>query len=70
MRALTIIIIMITTMPQVRVKATDLLLVKVVTDSLEVSYNETEANVSFRIIDTLFSGKSIKQLQRLKPWAW
>ena len=44
-------------MPQVRVKATDLLLVKAVTDNLEVSHNETEAkdlsivNVSFRIID-------------------
>ena len=44
-------------MPQVRVKATDLLLLKVVTDNLEVSHNETEAkdlntvNVSFRIID-------------------
>ena len=45
-------------MPQVRVEAADLLLVKVVTDNLEVSHNETEAkdlnivNVSFRIIDT------------------
>ena len=44
-------------MPQVRVKAADLLLVKVVTDNLEVSHNETEAkdlnivNVSFRIIN-------------------
>ena len=44
-------------MPQVRVKATDLLLVKAVTDNLEVSHNETEAkdlsivNISFRIID-------------------
>ena len=44
-------------MPQVRVEATDLLWVKVVTDNLEVSHNETEAkdlsiaNVSFRIID-------------------
>ena len=42
-------------MPQVRVEATDLLLVKAVTDNLEVSHNETEAkdlsivNVSFRI---------------------
>ena len=48
---------MITTMPQVRVEDTDLLLVKVVTDNLEVSHNETEAkdlnivNVSVRIID-------------------
>ena len=44
-------------MPKVKVEAADLLLVKVVTDSLEVSHNETEAkdlsivNVSFRIID-------------------
>ena len=44
-------------MPQVRVKAADPLLVKVVTDNLEVSHNETEAkdlsivNVSLRIID-------------------
>ena len=57
MRALTIIITMITTMPQVRVKVADLLLVKAVTDNLEVSHNETEAkdhnivNVCFRIID-------------------
>ena len=45
---------MTTTMPQVRV---DLLLVKAVTDNLEVSLNETEAkdlnivNISFRIIN-------------------
>ena len=44
-------------MPQVRVEAADLLLVKAVTDNLEVSHNKTEAkdlsivNVSFRIID-------------------
>ena len=44
-------------MPQVRVEAADLLLVKAVTDNLEVSHNETEArdlsivNDSFRIID-------------------
>ena len=48
---------MMTTMPQVRVEATDLLLVKAVTDNLEVSHNETEAkdlnivNVSFKISD-------------------
>ena len=45
------------TMPQVRVEATDLLLVKAVTENLEVSHSETEAkdlsivNVSFRIIN-------------------
>ena len=44
-------------MPQVRVEATDLLLVKVVTDNLEVSHNKTEAkdlnivNISFKISD-------------------
>ena len=44
-------------MPQVRVEATDLSLVKGVTDNLEVSHKETEAkdlsivNVNFRIID-------------------
>ena len=44
-------------MPQVRVKATDLLLVKVVTDNLEVSHNKTEAkdlnivNISLKISD-------------------
>ena len=58
MRALTIIITLITIMPQVRVEAVDLLLVKAVTDNLEVFHNDTEAkdlsivNVSFRIIDT------------------
>ena len=52
MKTLTIII----TMPQVRVEATDLTMVKAVTDNLEGSYNETEAkdlsivNVSFKII--------------------
>ena len=57
MRALIIIITMITTMPQVRVEDADLLLVKAVTNNLEVSHNETEAkdlsivNVSFRIIN-------------------
>ena len=48
--------IIIITMPQVRVEATDLTMVKAVTDNLEGSYNETEAkdlsivNVSFKII--------------------
>ena len=57
LRTLTTIIIMITTMPQVRVEAADLLLVKAVTNNLEVSHNETEAkdlnivNVSFKISD-------------------
>ena len=56
-KTLTIIITTITIMPQVRVEAAGLLLVKVVTDNLEVSHNETEAkdlsivNISFRIID-------------------
>ena len=57
MKTLTITIITITIMPQARVEATDLLTVKVVTDNLKVSHNETEAkdlsiiNVSFRIIN-------------------
>ena len=44
-------------MPQIRVEAADPLLVKAVTDNLEVSHNETEAkdlsiiNISFGIID-------------------
>ena len=48
---------MILTLPQLRVETTDPLMVKVVTDNLEVSHNETEAkdlnivNVNFRIID-------------------
>ena len=43
-------------MPQVRVEATDLSMVKVVTNNLEGSHNETEAkdlsivNVNFKII--------------------
>ena len=43
-------------MPQARVEATDLIMVKVVTDNLEGSHNETEAkylnmvNVSFKVI--------------------
>ena len=57
MIALTIIITMIIILPQVRVEATDLLMVKAVTDNLEVSHNKTEAkdlnivNISFRITD-------------------
>ena len=57
MIALTIIITMIIILPQVRVEATDLLMVKAVTDNLEVSHSNTEAknlnivNVNFRIID-------------------
>ena len=57
MIALTIIITMIIILPQIRIVAADLLMVKAVTDNLEVSHNETEAkdlniiNVNFRIID-------------------
>ena len=49
-------LIIIITMPQVRVKATDLITVKVVTNNLEGPYNETEdkdpsmVNVSFKVI--------------------
>ena len=48
---------MIIILPQVRVEATDLLMVKTVTINLKVSHNETEAkdlnivNINFRIID-------------------
>ena len=48
---------MIIIRPQVRIVAADPLMVKAVTDNLEVSHNETEAkdlniiNVNFRIID-------------------
>ena len=48
---------MIIILPQVRVEAADPLMVKVVTDNLEVSHNETEAkdlnivNINFRNID-------------------
>ena len=57
MIALTIIITMIIILPQVRIEAADPLMVKAVTDNLEVSHNETEAkdinivNVNFRIGD-------------------
>ena len=57
MIALTIIITMIIILPQVRIEAADLLMVKAVTDNLEVSHNETKAkdlniiNVNFRIIN-------------------
>ena len=50
------ILIIITTIPQVRVEATDLITVKVVADNLEGLYNETEAkdlsmvNASFKVI--------------------
>ena len=52
MKTLTITI----TMPQVRVEATDLIMVKAATDNLEGSHNKIEAkdlsvaNVSFKII--------------------
>ena len=53
MKTLTIIIIL----PQIRVEAADLSIVKVAIDNLEGSHKETEAkylsivNVSFKIID-------------------
>ena len=57
MIALTIITTMILILPQFRVEAANLLMVKVGTDNLEVSHNEIEAkdlnivNVKFRTID-------------------
>ena len=56
MIALTIIITMIITLPQVKIMATDLLMVKAVTNNLEASHKEAEArdlniiNVNFRTI--------------------
>ena len=53
---LTITIIMIITLPQVKIEAADLLMVKVVADNLEASHNKAEArdlstiNVNFRTI--------------------
>ena len=46
-------LIIIITMPQVRVKATGLTTVKVVTDNLEGSYNETEAKDLSIVNDTI-----------------
>ena len=49
-------LIIIITMPQVRVEATDIITVKAATDNLEGSYNETGAkelsivNISFKVI--------------------
>ena len=57
MITLTIIITMIIILPQVTIIATDLLMVKAVTNDLEVSHREAEAkdlniiNINFRIID-------------------
>ena len=57
MIALTVIITMIITLPQIRVEATDPLMIKVGTDNLEASHIEIEAkdlnivNVNFRTID-------------------
>ena len=56
MIALTIITTMIIILPQVKIMATDLLMVKIVTDNLKVSHKEAEAkdlniiNVNFRTI--------------------
>ena len=57
MIVLTIITTMIIILPQARIMAADLLMVKVVIDNLEVSHNEAEAkdlniiNVNFRTIN-------------------
>ena len=57
MIALKIIITMILILPQIRVEAADPLMVKAVTNNLQVSHKETEAkdlnivNINFRIID-------------------
>ena len=57
MITLIIIIIMIIILPQVKIEATDLLMVKAVTDNSEASHREAEAkdlntiNANFRTID-------------------
>ena len=57
MIALTIITTMIIILPQVKIMATDLLMVKAVIDNLEASHKEAEAkdlntiNANFRTID-------------------
>ena len=62
------ILIIIITTPQVRVEAADLTMVKVVTNNLEGSYNETEAkdlsivNISFKII-------TIREAITTKPYS-
>ena len=61
MKTLIIIIIM----PQVRVKATDLSMVKAVTDNSEGSHNETEAK-DFSIVNVNFTIISIREAHHNK----
>ena len=68
MIVLTIIITMITTRPQVRVEAADLLLVKAVTDNLEVSHNETEAK-DLNIVNISFKISDIREVIPAKPYS-
>ena len=52
-------------MPQVRVKATDLIMVKVETDNLEGSYNEIEAK-DLRIVNVSFKTITIREAHHNK----
>ena len=55
-------------MPQARVEATDLIVVKAVTDNLEGSHNETEAkdlnmvNASFKAIREAHLNKTVRNI--------
>ena len=74
MIALTIIITMIIILPQVRVKAADLLMVKVVTKNLEVLHNKTEAkdlnivNVNYRFQRGTFQQNHTQYSNKCKPY--
>ena len=61
MKALTII----TTMPQVRVEAVDLIMVRVETDNLEDLYHETE-DKDLNIVNVIFRITAIREVQRNK----
>ena len=61
MKALTII----TTMPQVRVEAVDLIMVRVETDNLEDLYHETE-DKDLNIVNIIFRITAIREVQRNK----
>ena len=61
MKALTII----TTMPQVRVEAIDLIMVRVETDNLEDLYHETE-DKDLNIVNVIFRVTAIREAHRNK----
>ena len=53
-------------MPQVRIEATDLTMVKAVTDNLEGSYNETEVK-DLSITNVSFTTIAIREVHHNKP---